>query len=73
MQYKIESGVQIPEPRRSGKKRGAFREAIAALKVGESVVVDKNDAHIYNAARLEGMRVCIRRTSTNVARVWRVA
>lgn len=73
MAIKIEKGIKIPPRGGCGKPIGEFRKTLLTMKVGDSVVVKKNQNLVYAIGRAAGIKVATRKINQGgEIRVWRV-
>lgn len=75
--YKIETGVPIPEGRGPGRPRHGLTEALRQLKVGQSVFKKDGNASSLGGqmflARAGTSKKFVARNIKDGARVWRIA
>lgn len=70
---KIERNVPMPE-KYSRHQRGRWQKLVLKMKVGDSVLVTRNQAHsLYQAIRKLNHLGCMRKENSNKYRVWKGA
>lgn len=69
MNIKIEKGIAVPKRFRPG-----YGKILKLMKVGESFMIEPGcRSGIYTAARLNNVKVLIRKVTPHRVRVWRTA
>lgn len=70
-EFKIESGIPVPEHRKS---HGKWKPLLASMKNGDSVVVPRDRlAGMHGAAKSLGIKIVTMATSATERRVWRAS